>query len=500
VIELRPYQLDAIERCRREVARGRRRLILVAPTGSGKTVIASAIVAGAAEKSRRALFLAHRRELVQQAADKLGHGGVDAGMVLPGYPSRPEQFVQVASVQSLTARPIRSNLIDLPNADLIVVDEAHHATAATYRAILEAYPDAVILGLSATPARADGRGLGNVFDCIVECPSVAELTRAGFLVPAKVFAPPPPDLEGVAVRRGDYAEAELAERMDKPTLVGDIVQHWHRHAEGRRTVVFATSVAHAVHIRDEFARAGVVAAHLDGSTPLDERDDILARLAAGTVDVVTNCAVLNEGWDCPAVGCVVLARPTKSLGLYRQMAGRVLRPYSGKQNAIVLDHAGSTFVHGFVDDDIAWSLREDHRAENKAHAARGTYAAPKLVDCPECSAVRQQGKPCAACGWRPRPGAESIEVIDGDLVPVDRKSVKNKVWSPDERRRFHSQLVFIAAERGYQDGWCKHKYFEKFGQWPRGYAEPIPPDPETRSWVKSRQIAYAKAREKAAAA
>jgi superfamily II DNA or RNA helicase len=353
MIALRPYQVDAIERCRREVGRGRRRVVLVAPTGSGKTVIASAIVAGAAEKGKRGLFLAHRRELVTQASRKLYEAGIDAGIVLPGFPPRPEQPIQVSSVQSLTARAIRTSAMEMPDADLVVIDECHHVTASTYQVILAAYPDAVILGLSATPARADGRGLGSTFDTIVECPSVAELTAADHLVPARVFAPPAPDLTGVKVRRGDYVEAQLAERMDKPKLVGDIVTHWLRHAEGRRTVLFATSVAHSTHLRDEFARAGVVAEHLDGKTPIGERDGILARLASGAVDVVTNCAVLTEGWDCPAVGCVVLARPTKSLGLYRQMCGRILRPYPGKVDAIILDHAGSTYAHGFICDDIA---------------------------------------------------------------------------------------------------------------------------------------------------
>jgi superfamily II DNA or RNA helicase len=500
MIELRDYQIDAIERCRREVGRGRRRIILVAPTGSGKTVIASAIVAGAAEKGKRGLFLAHRRELVTQASRKLFDAGIDAGIVLPGFTPRPEQLIQVASIQSLTARAIRSATMDLPDADLIVVDEAHHARAETYRAILKQYPDAVVLGLSATPARADGRGLGATFDCIVECPSVGALTGAGHLVRARVFAPPAPDLSGVKIRAGDYVEAQLAERMDKPTLIGDVVTHWLRHAERRRTVVFATSISHSVHIRDEFAGAGVAAEHLDGSTPIDERDDILARLTSGAIDVVTNCAVLTEGWDCPAVGCVVLARPTKSLGLYRQMCGRILRPYPGKADAIILDHAGSTWAHGFIDDDIAWSLRDDRRAENKAHASRGAHKAGALVSCPECDAARFQGQPCPACGWRPRPGAEPIEVIDGDLAQIERKGIKHKIWSVAERRRFHSQLVYIAKERGYQDGWHKHKYFEKFGQWPRGYVEPVPPDPEVRSWVTSRQIAYAKAMQKASAA
>jgi ribosomal protein L32 len=306
----------------------------------------------------------------------------------------------------------------------------------------------------------------------------------------------------VKVARGDYHEGQLAERMNTDKLVGDIVTHWHRHAQGRPTVVFASGVKHSVHLKDEFCRAGVIAEHIDGSTRIAERDDILAGLASGKVDVVCNAMVLTEGWDCPVVSCVVLARPTKSLGLFRQMAGRVLRPHepSGKVDAIILDHAGGVFTHGFVEDDVTWTLTENRRAENKQHKARQAGHMPGLVDCKECGAARLQDRPCPACGWRPRPGAEWAEVTDGDLVPVDRKGVRKKVWSPAERRRFHSQLMYIARESGYQDGWTKHKYFEKFGQWPRGFTEATPPDPETRSWVKSRQIAYAKALKKRGAA
>jgi superfamily II DNA or RNA helicase len=182
------------------------------------------------------------------------------------------------------------------------------------------------------------------------------------------------------------------------------------------------------------------------------------------------------------------------------MAGRVLRPHPGKTDAIILDHAGSTFMHGFVDDDIAWTLRDDRRAENKAHKARKARQAASLVDCRECGAARFQGQPCPACGWRPRRGAKIVDVIDGELAQVERKGIKKKIWSAEDRRRFHAQLVYIAAERGYKDGWHRHKYFEKFGEWPRSHVLPMPPDPETRSWVKSRQIAYAKGLAKAGAA
>jgi len=365
--------------------------------------------------------------------------------------------------------------------------------------ILEAYPDAVVLGLTATPCRGDGRGLGNVFDTLVECPSVAELIECQFLVGTRVYAPSQPDLKGVRVERGDYAEAQLAERVNTDKLVGDIIEHWHRLAERRKTVVFATGVAHSKHIRDEFRRADVLAEHIDGTTPTDERDRILEQLAKGQIEVVCNAMVLTEGWDQPAVSCLVLARPTKSLGLYRQMIGRVLRPASGKTDALILDHAGATFMHGFAEDPIEWTLHEDQRAANKAHAARGSGDAPgALTNCPECSAVMFRGKPCGTCGWRPQRKAEAFEVIDGELARFQQDgSIPPKERADQKRAQFHSQLLWVAREKGYRPGWAAMKFKERFGTFPAAkpgaLPQPEPPDEKVRAWVRSRQIAYAKA-------
>jgi superfamily II DNA or RNA helicase len=406
---LRPYQVDVIQRIDAEIEAGGRRVLLVAPTGAGKTVIAADIIDKTVQAGGRVIFVAHRRELIVQASTKLHAVGIDHGIVQAGFPTRPAARVQVASIQTLHARAVRSTRLELPQADLVVLDEAHHARARTYREIVQAYPDAVLLGMTATPCRSDGRGLGNVFDVIVECPPVAELIAGGWLVPTKVYAPTRPDLKGVKVARGDYVESELAARMDQHQFVGDVVAHWLSLAGRRRTVVFATGVAHSVHIRDQFRAAGVWAEHVDGSTPIAERDVVLAKLASGPVELVCNAMVLTEGWDSPEVACLVLARPTKSVALYRQMVGRVLRPAPGKDHALILDHAGAVFQHGFVDEPIAWSLREDRRAENRTQTARSEHRAPALSTCPECHAVRIGGNACSSCGWRPQPKAAPVD-------------------------------------------------------------------------------------------
>lgn len=496
---LRPYQADVIARAWQAIVAGHRRILLVAPTGAGKTVIAGALTQERVAAGARALFLAHRRELVTQASAKLYSVGVDHGIVQAGMPTRPLARVQVASISTLHARAVRSEAMPLPPADLVLVDEAHHARSRSWQAILDAYPEAVIIGLTATPCRGDGRGLGNLFDCIIECPGIAELTTMGHLVPARIYAPAEPDLKGIKTARGDYIEADLAKRMNRPDLVGGIVEHWLRLASGRPTVVFATGVAHSVAVRDDFRGAGVMAEHLDGTTPADERDAILRGLSAGKVDIVCNAMVLIEGWDCPAASCAVLARPTRQLGLYLQCVGRVLRPAPGKANALILDHAGAVFQHGFPDDRIAWTLHADRRAENLSQRSRSDGRAGSVSTCPECKAVRLAGEPCPACGWRPRVRPLHVDVADGELAAVDRNR-QARAAEPirEERINFHRQLLGIAQEKGYQKGWASHKYREKFGAWPDlRDPTPLPPEPATRAWVKSRAIAWAKAQERA---
>jgi superfamily II DNA or RNA helicase len=487
------YQSEAIEAIYAATA-NYRRICLVAPTGAGKTHIAAALIEQG-KLGPRAVFVDHRRELTEQTSRKLYDVAVEHGIIQAGFPIRPAAPVQVASIQTLHARAVRTSRIELPPADLLIIDEAHHARARTYQRLIEAYPRAFVLGMTATPCRADGRGLGNIFEHLVECPSIAELTRLGFLVPVTIFAPSRPDLTGIRVERGDYVEAQLAERVNTAKLRGDIVEHWHRLGEGRRTVIFTVSVAHSVHIRDEFRRSGARAEHIDGSTPLDERKRILAAFAAGSVQIVCNCAVLVEGWDQPEASCLILARPTRSLGLFRQMVGRILRPAPGKRDSIVLDHAGAVFVHGFPDDEIRWTLNHDQRAENVSHSRRngGGAHTPALTTCSACTAVRLEGRPCSVCGWFPVRRPVPIEIAAGELGRVDRdRSVQRLAL---DKHAFHAQLAWIARERNYKPGWASYKYREKFGDWPRSnIVEPIPADAATRSWVRSRDIAFARSR------
>jgi DNA repair protein RadD len=493
--ELRAYQIKSIEDFNREIAAGRRRIMLVMPTGGGKTVVACSIIKQFVDAYKSVVAVSHRREIVTQTADKLRDQRITYGIIQAGIPPGPLARVQVASIQTLHRRAIHAEKMDLPPADLLWIDESHHTPARTYKQIIDAYPDAILLGTTATPCRGDGRGLGSIFEVITEAPQVADLITQGYLVSTKVYAPIDPNLRGVRTVAGDFHEGQLGDRIDRPQLIGDIISHWHKYSERRRTVCFAVSVGHSIHIRDEFIKSGVRAEHIDGGTPKPERDASLARLASGEIELITNCMVLTEGWDMPEVGCCILARPTRKMGLYRQMIGRVLRPAAGKPDAIVLDHSGAVFRHGFVEDRVEWTLDPDRHAESPQHQQRCTEHGSRLLECTQCGAVRVAGEPCAHCGFLPQRPPRAIDFADGDLGLVDAgRRVNGKVYNDAERARWHAMLIWVGEELGYKAGWAAHKYRDKFGVFPAWGAapEPIPPSPEVRSWVRSRTIAFAR--------
>jgi DNA repair protein RadD len=494
--DLRPYQREVIAEYDSARARGHNRILLVAPTGSGKTIIAGEIITRFAQRYRPVLVLAHRLEIITQTSAKLHGCGVSHGIIKAGFSPRPMERVQVASVQTLWTRAVRCQSMTLPPAELLIVDECHHATARTWRKLIEAYLGAVLIGLTATPCRGDGRGLGGIFETMIEAPQVAALIEQGFLVKSRVYAPITPNLRGVRVRHGDYVEDELAARMDTRKLVGDIVTHWHKFGERRRTVVFGCNVAHSLHLRDEFVRSGVRAEHLDGETPKDERNAVLARLAAGETELVTNCMVLTEGWDMPEVGCAILARPTKKMGLFRQMIGRVLRPTDGKPDAVILDHSGAVFAHGLPEDHVEWTLDPERKAESPAHAARLKSHGSRLLECSQCGAIHFAGQACPHCGFLPKRPPRDVFVAEGELGLVNGGRAQANGYDPETRRRWHGMFAYIATERGYRPGWTAYKYKEKFGAWPPWSSAPypIPPTAEVKAWVRSRIIAFARAR------
>ena len=366
-------------------------------------------------------------------------------------------------------------------AEGILVHNCHRSLSKTYRKLIERYPAAVLLGLTATPCRTDGKGLGNMYQDMVCAPSIAELTEQGYLVPVRYFAPTAPNLEGVQVRAGDYVEKQLAERMDKATLVGDVVEHWLKFGEDRQTVVFATNVRHSQHIAEKFQEAGVKAAHLDGETEKPEREHLLADLAQGRLRVLTNCEVLCEGWDSPTVSCCVLAKPTKSLGRYLQMAGRALRPAEGKSDCLLIDHAGAVLEHGFLDDPIPWALDEKGKVQDRIEEERKKGERLPVI-CEDCFTIYTGRKDCPSCGKEaPRP--EPVEHAAGDLGEI--KPTK-RGGTTSEQLDWYQRLKGIQQSRNYKPGWLAHMFKARFGIWPDRWLMMQPskrPTKEVRAWV-----------------
>jgi len=492
-MELRNYQEQAITDLSHSLGKGNKRVILQAATGSGKTVMASSIVQRAVKKGSTVLFLAHRRELISQCSNKLNIFGIGHGIIMAGETNEAWHQVQIASVDTLRARAISTKRMRLPEADIIIIDECHRTLSKTYRNIIDEYKGNVVLGLTATPCRGDGLGLGHVYQDMVCAPTIKHLTDEGHLVEAKYFAPSVPDLQGIKVTAGDYNKKHLAKRMDTPKLVGDVVTNWLSIANGKTTVVFASSVQHSINLMESFQKAGIAAGHIDGSTDTDVRDETLKQLEDGEITVLCNCLVLTEGWDCPSAEVCVLARPTKSLGLYLQMVGRVLRPMEGKDSATIIDHSGAVYEHGFVDDEFEWDL--DPKKKIQEAKKRETKKERSPITCEKCFTVYSGSRQCPSCGSVHIKKGRALFVGDGELGEIDRNSrkIKKKEYSTDMKKEWYAMLRGYASTKGYRDGWAYYKYHDKFGvapPWKK--TSTVDPSAEVLSWITYINIRNAK--------
>lgn len=435
-LALRPYQERAIASLRGAYAKGARSVCFQLPTGGGKTVIFSHVVRGAVTRGHPVLILAHRQEIAEQIDEALTALDVPHGIIAAGRKPR-EGRVQVASVMTLAKRLAAYR----PAPGLIVIDEAHHALAATWQRILGAFPQAKVLGVTATPQRLDGRGLGEVFDRLVCGPSTAELMRQDFLSPSVVYAPKQgPDLEGVRIVGGDYEKGELSRRMAASGLVGDAVEHYRKLADHKPAIAFCCSIEHSKAVAQRFRSAGYRAEHVDGDTPKELRRERIAALARGEIDVLTNCSLFGEGVDVPALGAVILLRPTASLALHLQMVGRALRPAPGKERAIILDHAGNSFCHGLPDDPHEWSLKSRKRRPGK----KATIVRAKDGSLSHRLPKESAGKLAAM---------RRKELLKMHVRGMSYADVL--AWANNPRK-----VRFVGRARGYEAGWAWHRINE----------------------------------------
>jgi len=475
-LSLRPYQERAVKQLTEVIRAGKKRILLVGPTGMGKMVLAAYLMKQTSAKGNPCLFLADFRELIGQCADKLKQYGVPCGVIMSNSGSdQNNSLAQVASKDTLWARAFRTDKMEPPKARLVIGDEAHKSRSETWGKVLGHYKDAIVLGMTATPCRQDGRGLGAFYDAMIIVATYKELRDDGWIVPAKVYAPTVPNLKGVKVSGGDYVKDELSKRMDTHTLVGDIVKDWRKRADGRQTVVFASGVMHSLHIRTQFQKFGVKCEHVDAkNVSWNERVDILGRLHDGLTTVVTNFGILTTGWDEPSVSCMVCARPTRSYGLWRQMAGRVLRSHPGKTDSIILDHSGAVFRHGYPDEDVEWELGEDkninekikEKFEKEAKEQRDPYA------CPKCAAV-YRGPICPECSYKPEPKERAVRMKAGELQEVTREQLRKEHTLDDKQKKWNEMLGWAVGTNA-KLGAAAARYKQTYGTMPPSSLQRVP--------------------------
>ena len=451
MFSLRPYQQTAVDAVRDSFRSGHRRPLLVAPTGSGKTVIFSYITASAAAKGNRTLVLVHRQELLEQCHRSLDSMDVPHGLIASGLTPERHQLTQVASVQTLIRRFDR-----VVAPDLIVIDEAHHATAGAWATVLARWPNARVLGVTATPQRLDGKGLGEVFDDLIRGPEVADLIGQGFLCRPQYFAPKTVDMAGVRTVAGDFNRAEMAERMDKPTITGDAVTHYRKYADGLPCVVFCTGIKHAEHVAQAFNAAGYRFAVLDGTLSPEERATRVQSLGNGKLHGLVTVDIVSEGFDLPIVACAVLLRPTASLSLHLQQVGRVLRVSPGKPRAIILDHVGNCRRHGLAEEFRDWSLEGIRRRGKKGQQDD----VQSTRQCPQCYAVHTPSPNCPQCLHVYEIKDRIPDVVDGELEELKARQQIRERKREQGTAQTLEDLIRVGKARGMKNpyGWA-HNVF-----------------------------------------
>jgi DNA repair protein RadD len=424
--ELRPYQTQALDAVSGHWRRGSKAVLLVAPTGSGKTTIGAEAIRRAVARGRSCLWIAHRRELITQAFDRLVSEGLHCGVIMADDKradlSAP---VQVCSIDTLTARGER------PSAHLVVWDEAHHCAAATWRDLHRAYADSFHLGLTATPERGDGSPLGDIFEDMVVGANVKQLVADGFLVRSQVMVPTP----------------STKSKMNKGEMAMLPLEAYQKFADGQRAVVYCRWVEHARIYARQFNDAGIAAATIDGEMPQADRDSVLKAFADGSIKVILNVYVLTEGWDVPATSCCIIARNIGHAGMYLQMAGRVLRPAPNKTIATIVDLTGSTLEYGLPDDDRQYSL------DGKPISTR-----EKLSVCSGCGLADPEN-PCERCGYE-----RALFEIPPAFVAVGNGQMQitgERIESAAVNRQLLAELTRRCLERGHKHGWIFHAYRTK---------------------------------------
>ncbi len=439
MLELRDYQHDLIDGVR-ESMRAIKKNLMVAPTGAGKTALAVTMMQGAQEKGLVSFFIVHQNELLAQTSRALWEQKLEHGIIKSGRKLSQGIKAHVASVQTLVRR-----MDEVPEPQLIIIDECHRSLATSYIDIMERWPNAFVVGLTATPQRTDGRGLGDVYGALIEGPTIRSLIEEGWLCDYELFAPPQlVNLAQIKETAGDYNKSALEEAMKNASITGDAVDTYLRLANGKRCVVMCATVSHAHYVAAAYNAAGVTAEAIEGKMTDTERADVLARFRDGVTKVVTNCQLLIEGFDLPSIEVVSWLRPTKSLIVWMQGVGRGLRPAAGKEKLLILDHVGNWARHGMPCTHREWSLDSPKRSKKgtgepdiKVNNCKSCYAvfASDLLACPYCGEVV------------PPANVRKIEEIEGELVRVDKTLVIKERKKEQATARGLKDLIMLGMRR-----------------------------------------------------
>lgn len=445
MIKLRDYQERGINDIRAQFVRGKKRVCFVAPCGAGKTMVMAYMADKAAKRGMRTLFLVHRRELLEQAGKIFRDLHISFGTIAPQVKLYKDRLIQIGNIQTVVNR-----IGGLYDPDLIILDECHHATAKSWLNVLTYFNEAKVVGLTATPARLTGEGLGKVFDSIVLGPTVKELVQRKYLAPFKYYAPPvTADLIGVKTVRGDFEQREIATRMDKPTIIGDAIEHYKQLANNTKAICYCVNRSHSIHTAYMFNRAGIPAVHVDATTPKAERAQAMQDFRDGKIKVLCNCDLFGEGIDVPSMQTTILLRPTKSLTLFIQQSMRGMRIDKNNPNkrAIILDHVGNIMRFGLPSTEHQWSLegcKTTARAKQEAQV--------KIMVCKKCFSVYAPAKCCPYCGAVNEVEHKEIEQKQGKLKEFTEAELKARRMEVGKAKTFE-ELQEIAKTRGYKPAW-----------------------------------------------
>ena len=429
---LRNYQSTSITRLR-EAFKINKRVLFVLATGGGKTAIFSAI---AQASPKHILIVAHRKELIDQINERLG--------------DYDRNRITVMTVQTAVKRTAQIK------AEFIIIDEAHHTAAGSWQKILEAYPDAYVLGVTATPCRLDGHGLSPSFQTMIEGPSIRELISMGYLCNAVTYGSER-DYSMIKTSGSDYSISSMQEHLMKSKITGEAVNEWRKYANEKQTIVFCVSIKHAEFTAAMFSIVGHKAEVLTSRNTKEEREAIIMRFKNKETRLLVSVDIISEGFDVPSCEAVILMRPTKSLSLYLQQVGRALRTHEGKDKAIILDHAGNCFRHGLATQHRAWELTSD-----KVSAASVKW---EMRQCKRCYAVfSSTSDNCPECGTKPDPKPKEMKMVAGVLVPVEEVEERKKEAKRElAGQKTYADWLAIEKARGYKSGWAWHRFNARKG-------------------------------------